>query len=431
MSFLLNLQIIHDAAAKRYPGEVRMYGQDRVALENVRLYQSDELLQPQFIYLIAAEDVDASFRFHKDIALILCGEDDEKEIPEDCMVLKITAPAPISELFTLVQDVFERYLKWDRQLQKAYQMDHPLDAMMEASLPIFGNPIFVHDPDFYVLSCPRHIPGMLVWTRDKRTGWNIVPLSVINDFKADPDYLYTLSTHGAALFPKEQRGYPILYVNLWDGSRYQGRICIDELETPIEPGHYAALDYLGHMTEELLRNKTLFRLNYRNELQNFFTEFLEGKINEPAQLMQALENLNWKQRDRYLCLRMEGQQKNIRMLSTAATLNHIETLISNGNAFIHRDGISIIVNLSWTHARMNDVISSFAILLREGLLKMGVSSELGSFLQLPQGYTEACMALELGQKSDSTAWCYRFDDYLLDYLVKEGTKQLSPELLCS
>ncbi|MCD7842538.1 MAG: helix-turn-helix domain-containing protein, partial [Lachnospiraceae bacterium] len=240
-----------------------------------------------------------------------------------------------------------------------------------------------------------------------------------------------LSTHGASVFPKEQRGYPILYINLWDGSRYQGRICIDELETPIEPGHYAALDYLGHMTEESLRNKTLFRMNFRNELQSFFTEYLEGKIKEPAQLVQALDNLNWKQNDRYLCLRMEGQQQNIRMLSTAATLNHIETLIQGGNAFIHRDGITIIVNLSWSHARMNDVISSFAILLREGLLKMGVSSELGSFLQLPQGYTQACMALELGQQSSSMTWCYRFDDYLLDYLVKEGTKQLSPELLCS
>ncbi|MCC8066642.1 MAG: helix-turn-helix domain-containing protein, partial [Clostridiales bacterium] len=432
MPFLLNMQIIYDAAAKRYPGKVEMFGEDRASLENVRMYQSDVPLQPRFIYLAAPEDImDSSFYFHKDVALILCGEDDEKGIPKDAMLLRITAPAPLSEIFTLVQDIFERYQRWDQQLKEAYLSEHPLDAMMEASLPILGNPLFVHDPDFYVLSCPRHVPGMLIWTRDKRTGRDIVPLSQINDFKVDPDYLYTLSTHGASLFPKEQRGYPILYINLWNGSQYQGRICVDELENPIEPGHYAVLDYLGHMTEEILHSKTLFRLNFRNELQNFFVDYLEGKIKEPAQLIQALENLNWKQNDRYLCFRMEGQQKDIQMLSTAATLNYIETLIPNGYVFIHREGITVIVNLSYTHARMNEVISSFAILLREGLMKMGVSSELRSFPQLPQGYTQACMALELGQQSNSTAWCYRFDDYILDYLAKEGTKQLSPELLCS
>lgn len=27
-------------------------------------------------------------------------------------------------------------------------------------------------------------------------------------------------------------------------------------------------------------------------------------------------------------------------------------------------------------------------------------------------------------------WCYRFDDYILDYMLEQSTTQISPELLC-
>ena len=28
-------------------------------------------------------------------------------------------------------------------------------------------------------------------------------------------------------------------------------------------------------------------------------------------------------------------------------------------------------------------------------------------------------------------WCYRFDDYLLEYLLKKGREEIPPQLLCS
>ena len=52
------------------------------------------------------------------------------------------------------------------------------------------------------------------------------------------------------------------------------------------------------------------------------------------------------------------------------------------------------------------------------------------FLQLPQAYFQAVAALELGKKSGSMIWCYRFDDYILDYMLEQSTTQISPDLLC-
>ncbi|MCD8197375.1 MAG: helix-turn-helix domain-containing protein [Lachnospiraceae bacterium] len=431
MSFRLTVQILFDAAEKCYSGRVRLTGPDHVSLEDVRLYHAGTILQPRFIYALTAKEATADFPFRKDVALILCGQEPAPAVPEECTVLTIEANVPLAEVFTLMQDTFEQYRIWDRKLNEACLSNHPLDVMLEASLPILGNPLFIHDQDFCVMSCPRHIPGMLIWTRDARTGWNLVPLSLIQDFKTDPEYIRTLNTHGACLYSKEQRGYPILYVNLWKGRQYLGRICVDELENPIEPGHYTVLTYLGQMIEQMLQNQTMFQLNYRNEMISFFIDYLEGRTQEAPLITQTISYLNWKPDDRYLCLRLEGLRQNIQRLSSAATLNAINTVIPSGYAFLHQNGISVIVNLSYSHTRPSDVISSLAVLLREGLLKMGVSSELRNFLQFPQGYTQAKAALEIGRQSESMTWCYRFDDYCLDFLLRQGTAVLAPELLCS
>jgi DNA-binding PucR family transcriptional regulator len=144
-----------------------------------------------------------------------------------------------------------------------------------------------------------------------------------------------------------------------------------------------------------------------------------------------LHVLNWNRHDTYLCLRIEAGQNNIRMLSSVATINHIEMQIPECRAFLHKDGITVLVNLSYTNSKTDDILSRLAIILREGLLKMGVSSEIPDFLQLPQGCHQAEMALELGQKSTSMNWCYRFDDYILEFLLSKGGESLAPELLCS
>lgn len=56
---------------------------------------------------------------------------------------------------------------------------------------------------------------------------------------------------------------------------------------------------------------------------------------------------------------------------------------------MYQQGIVVIVNLSFNHSSASDVISSLAIIIRESLFKIGVSSELQDFLHIPQGYTQA------------------------------------------
>lgn len=431
LSFRLNMKILKDAFSDKYAHVTLFSASDAPYLEDVRLWQKGRPMKTQYVYMLSENDVPVFSGEQESFCFIVSGKTDVTRFPKICSVLIVEDDADFSELFTLAQATFERYAKWNLELYEAMSSSHPLDAMLEASLKIFRNPIFVHDTNFFILSCPRRAPGMLVWEQNARTGWNIVPLSLINDFKVDPEYLNTLNTTGPSLFSAEQRGYPILYMNLWNDGRYLGRICVDELETPILPGQYHILSHLAKLILSSIRNNRLFLFNMGNDTEEFFRKFLDGEIRELSAVMNMLHFLNWERNDHYLCLHLEAKQQNIRMLSSAATIGHIETQIPEGHAFPHDGGITVLVNLSYSHVRISDILSRLAILLRESLLKMGASSEIFDFMQLPQGYYQAKTALELGQKSSSMNWYYRFDDYILEFFLDKGRKNLSPELLCS
>lgn len=430
-SFLLNMQLLNDAFSSIYHHVTLFAETDPARLEAVRLFQKGQALLPSYLYLLRSDELVHLPSCLQGLSLLISGKIVFEHIPTDCSLLVVEDDASLPELFNLAQDTFERYSKWDKELYAAMKTAHPLDAMLEASLKVFHNPIFIHDTNFYILSCPHRAPNMLVWEQDARTGWDIVPLSLIHDFKVDPEYLNTLTITEAGVYSAEQRGYPILYMNLWNNGRYEGRICVDELETPILPGQLLLITHLAGRILSSMQNNSLFHLNMGNDIEQFFRDFLDGVIEDQSIVMKMLQFLNWQKDDHYLCLRLETSRQNIRMLSSAATLGHIETQIPEGHAFMHSNGITVLVNLSYSHTRISDVLSSLAVLLREGLLKMGASSEIYDFMHLPQGCYQARRALELGKRSGSMNWCYRFDDYLLEYLLIQGGEHLSPELLCS
>ena len=429
--FHLNLQIIADDFAEKKEDVSVICREDPLNLDGLRIYQTGAVLKPCYLYLVFGSALSDSFRRYQNIAFAVIGSGDLSSFSESCRILHIKGSLSFSEIFNQIQQTFDRYSSWDSQLQLALGSIDPLNEMLEASLDIFHNPVFAHDTNFYILSSPRHVSGMSQWVHDQRTGRLIAPLSLIQDFKLDAEYQHTLTTHGANIYSEELRGYRILYMNLWVNGNYQGRLCVDELQTEIQPGHFFALEYLGSFIELCIRRHNLFQISMGNDSRQFFMEYLSGNVTELQTISDQIQYLNWNRHDRYLILRLETQQQDDRMHSSIATLGHIEAQIPEGLAFTYQQGIVVIVNLSFDHSAASDVISSLAIIMREGLFKMGVSSEFRDFFMIPQGYIQAVSALRLGKKSQSMIWCYHFDDYLLEYMLSQISHQISPELLVS
>lgn len=429
--FPLTMQILHDNLSELYKN-VLLYNETMVVSpEDVRIFDKNRPVVPRYVYLIRSDELSELSPLLEGIAFIVSGKTDFSLFPAVCSGIFVEEQTDPLILLTQIQDIFENYRKWNQALHTALETDNPLDAMVKASRDVFQNPIFVHDTAFNILAFSHHVPGMAVWEQNPQTGQPMLPLGLINDFRVDAEYLHTLTTTVPSMYSAEQRGYPILYMNIWQGGRYEGRICVNEMETPIRPGQYSVIEHLVKLIVLALKNRRLIQFNQDNNLKHFFSEYFSGTLSDTTVPYKILQLLGWKQNDSYLCLRLEAKQQDIRMMSSAAAVGHIETQVFGSCAFAYRNGVSAIVNLTYSQTTISKVLSSLAILLREGLMKMGASSEIRDFLLLPQGHYQAATALDMGIKSNSTSWCFRFDEMVLEFLYKKASESLSPSLLHS
>ncbi len=431
LGFQLNMQIIADGLEDRFK-EVSFYSEeDSCRLDGVKILAGDRGLKSNYVYMMYGHDVKEAFSTYEGIAFVVVGKADVSFFPENSPIVQVSDSCGFLEVLDVIQDTFEKYKKWDWDLQRALTSEKPLDEILMASMEIFQNPMFIHDTNFFILSSPRYVPGMLIWDTDPRTGCRMVPMSTINDFKVDLEYLEGLSKKEPMIFSAEQRGYRILYTNLWCFGRYEGRILVDELQSLIRPGHLYAMEYLGKFIEQCMQKKELCWLGIGNEMEQFFSDLLSKKIQDKQQAMNYLQLLSWNLDDHYLCLQVITEQKDFRLVSSSVTLGQINAQISAGHAFLYEGSIVAIVNLTYGETTPQKTCSELAIILREGLLKMGVSSVVKDFMLLPEAYEQAHIALDFGRASDSMYWYYYFQDYMLDYMIDCASKEVPLQLLCS
>ncbi len=429
--FLLNMQIILESLCEHFePFDVHIR-KDPQVLTGFRIYSKGATILPNILYIAYADQFDDTFVFPEKSHFLILGPVSLPYLPATCSVIQLSRKIEPAFLINICQNTFETFSQWDMKLHQALGSDNPIDDMLEASIPIFDNPIFAHDTQFYIISSPIYVPGMTKWIRDPRTGRDMIPLSLINELKADLEYLQTLGTHGPSLFSKELRGYRILYINLWFDHRYLGRICVNELRSSFTTTHYLALQHLAYFVQYRMKQHIFFTSTMGKNVDEFFGEYLDGSITDENEIMTGMEQLGWEQNDSYLSIRLENEHIHHEISTSAATLASIETQIEDGSAFIYKNGIAVIINLSKNRKNAANVISSLAIIMREGLFKMGVSIEFDDFLSIPVAYQQAVIALKLGKKSGSMIWCYRFEDFLLEYMIDRSTSRIPSDMLYS
>ena len=431
LRFLLNMRILADVF-DRFQISISFYPSgDAQTLVGVRIFRRDRTVDPSYVYLVPAAELLPETLKTQEAAFIVIGKADPRWLPEQRPVIVVHEDMEILRAFELMQDTFERYQDWDWKLQQAITGPQPLDDMLLASMEILRNPMFIHDTHFYILSDPRHVPGMSVWEKDARTGRTMVSMELINDFRTDVEYLNGLRERKPTLFSSNQTGYRILFRNLWVGDSYEGRVLIDEILSVLQPGDYYVLDYLGSLIEYSLRHRLLRPFSQERDPETFLMEFLRNGSMDERRALSFLQNRNWNRNDRFVCLHIITEHKDFNVLSANAVLGQIETQVAAGHAFFYNDCIAVVVNLSYNNETSADIVSKLAITMRESLLKVGVSSEIQDFSLLPYAYRQAQIALEFGRVSGSMRWYYYFDEYMLDFIVDCAGREIPLQMLCT
>ena len=269
------------------------------------------------------------------------------------------------------------------------------------------------------------------WEYDDAQGGYILPLDILNDFKVNEDYLVTMHTTGPCVFPAETFGYAILYQNLWYNKKYRGRICVNEIKRRIRPGDFYLLDFFSGIVLEVLKAGEGLVMNHAMSLSRVLFQMLEGEQEDMQALDRALLQYGWTAKDDYFCVCFFPEERDIHTNSVQYFCSRLMDHFPDSCAFLYEKCVVMLVNSTLSDMNPGSFGNRIAVMLREGLMKAGISALSSDLQMFPLYYEQAVCAYETGQKINDTFWSYRFEDYQMDFVLENALEKLPASLLCS
>ncbi len=309
----LNLQLIlrHLKCQKPLLSEHdSMHGE----LKNVYLYAREENCSEDYVYLMHASDIpslrnqDASRRFHFVIQYDSegVGEIEYEELPQNWDYLSITASWELEKTLQMIQQIFEQYQQWERQLTKSILESHPLQEQMDLAVQYLPNPIAFFDPSFSLLGYAGHIPEEF-----NDPIWNtVIHMQFASVDNLTPEYLqfYSANSHLQELLVYPDFNQPsdnrIISATFRRDGRDFAIMAMDELCATYEPCDFLLLETVY---DKLRYSSRLMEAtgSESGRESKLFMNLMEGHNITEAMMRRLVQLNHWSEKSWFTVVCME------------------------------------------------------------------------------------------------------------------------------
>lgn len=418
--FLLSLQIIADEMIPRFDNAKFYQGDDAPVLEDWIWYTSDEMsdhtdLEEGILYLTDADTLLLLPLPRHHVSLILIGNPPPAWVRARHSIFSLPEGTSPEQAVSACSAAFRKNRRWSDKLLSIYASEGGVDDLCRASYDYFSNPLFVHDAQLYLISCPVWKPGMIEWEEDDKTGLLYTPAEAINEFNTDAEYLRTLETEGAQYYSSSLRGYRDIYVNIRSHSgRYEGRLVIAELESSFKPGQMLAAEYLAGLIRMILLRDSHFERSFYQELDQLLSHMIMGESIPAEKISTRIEKYGWRLNDQFICVRLNEETAGQAGISPViSTCSYIESSIEKCKAFFMKGSFYIVINVSQNPRYRQQL----AEVIRDFLYKAGISNPFHNLMLLAEHAGQAEIALKYCLKFNDSRWYISFSDIALDYIL--------------
>ena len=327
--------------------------------------------------------------------------------------------------------VFQKFNNWELDLHRAMLKKDPLQALGDCSLDFLRNPAGVYTSSFFILRYwEKKVSGIPCMYQPEDRGSYICPEST-NMLLMSTEFVNSWYTDGPQFLPAvDGDDFTCLYQNLSIYGMKLARIVMNDYLVPYRDSDLPVLDFFAQfITRALMADSTPYLTAHPPYLDEILLKLASGDSYEETTLTAAAASFGWEQEDAYVCARvLAPQDKSIGSIGHACM--RLESMFK-GSCVLRTDvDILMIVNLRTAGQSREQVICSMPYVQRDYLMKIGYSYEFRDIRNLPIHYTQARIALELGQELDPHIWTYRFETYALRYSLCNATGELDAQSMC-
>lgn len=322
------------------------------------------------------------------------------------------------ELLNLLLDLFAWYRDLEIRLDELVYRNAGLHELCEIGAEMLDNPICIHDDWFIMVAMSKELPEVMQPDYIMSSTRMFIPRAIIEDFKYDTDYLETYSYRAAQLWQATPDANKCLYVNLWTGDIYQGRLLVIQHHRDFRAADYMLAEYLTQRAGLLLQRRKLGTDQPYRSMDSVMYDILSGSKTDPEETTQLINMLGWTKSDDLLCIRTKNQLPDPTIVMEHVL--HSDLFQAFPNSYIMFEGHQqcVVLNLTNENRRFPQIRHILSPLCRDYCLYAGISSPVHGIEELNLAYQQASEALDHAFRLRCDRWIIPFSDCAMDYMLR-------------
>jgi hypothetical protein len=426
----LNLSLVSEGLGVLFEVVKSDVKRENLYLSQALLYAGESSFEAGMLYIGYGRDLPEKAFFEGACAVISIGRANKSYFAShNCDYLELEEDASLPAVHNTVQEVFRKYTEWRDSLISALVQEKSIDELMQLSLPVIGNPIYLHDKNFHMIAYAEFpdMPGGNDIYRVEDNEGRFSP-EALNVLRETPNIEHTLTTTEAC-YHVDSGELSYIYDNIWHAGRYWGRLFVDERVRPFTKGDCAVVGELRRHIETALFRRNFFKAGHSHKLEIELTKMLDGSDVDLWLLEEKTKNLGWDRNDMYFCYRIKLSDRDIKLNTVINICETIESRMPDNIAFPYRDHL---VGISCTKAggpRAYTSMDCLKRLLAEYDLHAGISLLFYDFFELPRFYVQTTEALKYGMIEDPEELAHLFCDHSFSYMLDRCSEKMSADML--
>lgn len=347
-------------------------------------------------------------------------------------ILIINDSVPITSVFNALLKIFAVFHSWENQVNMVINQFAAVSELIDCCDCILEDPLFLMNTQFRFLGYSKNLAVGEKYENALNAANDVIPLEGAQNLMSMPDFKKLESIKDVFQYTGEGH---FLHKNIYFNEKYIGRLGIPYSSDEEKNAYYSCiLTYVAEFAELLysrcgsfkkdeyslkLLKKTIAGIIYDNN----------GQFNKLKELLAANDHQS---DDTYYLIQFRTNftaDTNIYADYISPQLEHRwpGTCCLENNSYI-----LMLLNISkYTRIMGKDFFQEMVILLRDSLLIAGISRKFTNFFDLRAAYHQTNIAFELGRIKNPTYWYFKFNDYALDYLLKNGMGMFAPDQIGS
>ena len=406
-------------AAQAFPGCIVHDSGKGQSYLDVRIFNSALPMSEKILYLVRGADAAS---FPGDAYASIC------QVPIAGEADRITASGLTDgQVLDQAMAFFSRCREQEQLLDELVFQGATLQQLCEAGADLLDNPVYFHDDWFMVLAQSSQVDDVLTpeYTMTSQRGF--LPRVIVDDLQFDSDYLETYTTHDVQLWHNPSRAADCLYVNLWDGAIYRGRLLVMETNHPFRPSDYRLAEVLAQRAMSCLHYRSGAADTSFRSMDDVISDLLQNRQPDGGQLRRLLDQLGWDEDDPYVCLNVASQEDTPSTIQEHSLHSDLFRYFPNSYVLLQDHRQYVILNMRRLAIPYTMLRHTLAPLCRDHLLYAGISSPAQGVRDIHVAFTQAQIALETCFRCRGDRWIRLFSHCALAHIVDNFRSPLTIE----